>query len=151
MVTNSTIVRVARLMSVGKNLEAVLECDLAIQNIHGEQSDLHVLESQLLNLRCSAEILFDILSNPHRNIAGELTIITPSIRKDKVIETVMGLIEQDDSIMIDVKSVKEELVRRGIELGVTRPGSVIGTILSGDVRFRRIEMGTFEYIGNRAL
>ena len=150
MIPNSIIIEIARLMSAGKNLEAILKCDSAIQNIHAEQSDLHDLESRLLNLRCSAEILFDILSNPNKRISDELTIINPSVRKDKIIETAMNLIAQEDSIMIDVKSVKEELIRIGIELGVTRPGSVIGTILNGDIRFRRKEMGLFEYIGNPA-
>ena len=145
--SNSIIVEIARLMSAGKNLEAILECDSAIQDIHSKHSDLHDLESRLLNLRCSAEILFDILCNPNKKFVGEFTIINPSVRKDKIIETSMDLIEQGDSILIDVKSVKEELVRRGIDLGVTRSGSVIGTILSGDVRFRRKDMGLFEYIG----
>ena len=147
MASDQVIVKVARFLSNGRHEEAIQEANLALQAIVDERAALDERERQLLHLKSSAEIILQTI--------GPDTIVTtpttstvatdPTIRKSRILDAALS-IARNGKRTFGVEDVKSELDRMDYRLDVARPGSVIGTVLNGDDRFTRREMGVFEYI-----
>ena len=147
MASDQVIVKVARFLSEGRHDEAIQESNRALQAIVDERAALDERERQLLHLKSSAEIIlrtigFDtVVTTPTTS-----TVTTdPSLRKGRILDAALS-IARSGKRTFGVDDVKAELDRMEYRLDVARPGSVIGTVLNGDDRFTRREMGVFEYI-----
>ncbi len=147
MASDQMVVKVARLLSEGRHDEAIQEANRALQAIVGERAALDERERQLLHLKSSAEIILQTIGPD--TVANTPTTskatTDPSIRKGRILDAALS-IARDGRRTFGVEDVKAELDRMEYRLDVARPGSVIGTVLNGDDRFTKKEMGVFEYI-----
>ena len=154
MANDQVIVKVARLLSEGRHDETIEEANRALQAIVDERAALDERERQLLHLKSSAEIILQtigpdtIVTNP-TTLSSPVVTTDPTIRKGRILDAALGIARKGKRTF-GVDDVKAELDRMEYRLDVARPGSVIGTVLNGDDRFARREMGVFEYIESNA-
>ena len=137
---------IAQLLANGMHSEVIKEAEAAIQVIADQRVALNYDEQQLIHLKSSAEIILKIAT--FNKITSKLSAKVhgdSDIRKQRILDAALNIVN-DGRIKFSVDTVKAELEVAGYILDVTRPGSVIGTILNGDKRFRRTEMGIFEYV-----
>lgn len=67
-------------------------------------------------------------------------------RVDAVINAAFALVNEGISIFGE-KDIKRQLDKMNVDLNVSFPFAVIGTILSADDRFKRTGTGLYEYVG----
>lgn len=147
MASDQVIVKVARFLSEGRHDEAILEANKALQAITEERAALDERERQLHHLKSSAEIILQTIE-PDTIVTTPTTstvVTDPGVRKSRILDAALSIARSGRS-RFGVDDVKAELDRMEYRLDVARPGSVIGTVLNGDDRFTRKEMGVFEYI-----
>ena len=144
MSDDSIIAKIAGLIANGKHTEAILEADQALQAIRDTRSALEERERQVVHLRSSAEIILQTVASSRGSITTKSDPGDPVARKRQVIDAALTVVRNGKTI-VSVEDVKNELGRMQVTLSVTRPGSVIGTILNGDSRFIRRELGIFQY------
>ena len=144
MSDDSIIAKIAGLIAKGKHTEAILEADQALQAIRDTRFALEERERQVVHLRSSAEIILQTVASSRGSITTKSDPGDPAARKRQVIDAALTVVRNGKTI-VSVEDVKNELDRMQVTLGVTRPGSVIGTILNGDSRFIRRELGVFQY------
>ncbi len=151
MASDQVIVKVARLLSEGRHDEAIQEANRALQAIVDERAALDERERQLLHLKSSAEIILQTIGSDTIVTIPTASKVTtdPTIRKGRILDAALS-IARNGKRTFGVEDVKSELDRMEYRLDVARPGSVIGTVLNGDDRFARREMGVFEYIESNA-
>jgi ABC-type transporter Mla subunit MlaD len=71
---------------------------------------------------------------------------TQEERVEATIQAAMDLVNSGITVLT-VNEVSNQILRNGMDLWVTHPASVIGTILNGDERFKRIAPGRYEFQG----
>lgn len=147
MASDQVIVKVARLLSEGRHDEVIQEANRALQAIVDERAALDERERQLLHLKSSAEIILQTVGSDTIVTTPTTSTVTtdPTVRKGRILDAALS-IARNGRRTFGVEDVKSELDRMEYRLDVARPGSVIGTVLNGDDRFTRREMGVFEYI-----
>ena len=69
---------------------------------------------------------------------------TQEERVEATIRAAMDLVNSGITVLT-VNEVSNQILRNGMDLWVTHPASVIGTILNGDERFKRIAPGRYEF------
>lgn len=75
---------------------------------------------------------------------------TQEERVEATIRAAMDLVNSGITVLT-VNEVSNQILRNGMDLWVTHPASVIGTILNGDERFKRIAPGRYEFHGISAV
>lgn len=117
--------------------EIRLEIDFLMQ----ELKTIDVLSDYIITKRKEIAHGRDIV------IRTDLVMTSKQERVEAVLDAVAGVL-QDGIPTFSIEDIQRKLQQTNIDLGVTFPPAVIATILAADKRFRKTNMGLYEYIEN---
>jgi hypothetical protein len=131
---------------------AIAEGMRVLELIRAERAQLrdqeHEIERLIAGAQSTVAFVKEISGQKPSEVTSEPTMaqstVRPTLRVEAVVEAAMHLVEQGNTTL-DVNDVESELRRRGIDLQVAYPRSVIGTVLARDDRFRKVRTGVFEW------
>ena len=149
--------QIRQLMKKARDLPADFQAAIAegmkvLECIRAERAQLKDQEREIEKLIGGAQSTVSFLQEisgekPTEVTSEQMTVRSPvrsTERVEAIVEAATYLVEQGAKTL-DVKDVHNELKRRGIDLEVAYPSSVIGTVLARDSRFSKVRPGVFEW------
>jgi len=151
---NDTLIRLMKLATEDKISELRTEGTTTLQETQREIMDLQQQVNFITYLLTkfagvTQQQVFMTLPMPQPMNRPSLTNPPkpgPKERRELVITTALEIVKTGKA-EITGSDVIDALHRKGVSLGVARPSSTIGTVLSAMKQFKRVEANRFRYIG----